>query len=59
MKKKARILITLNDQGGGVMDWNYKELAATLRASMSQHQPIVILEKHERETDNGNREKIW
>ena len=40
------------------MDWNYKELAATLRASMSQHQPIVILEKHERETDNGNREKI-
>lgn len=45
-----KILITLNDQGGGVMEWNYKELAATLRASMSSsHPPVVVIE------DDGNR----
>lgn len=39
-----KILITLNDQGGGVMNWNYSELAATLRAEMSSsHPPIVVL----------------
>lgn len=31
-------------RGGGVMEWNYKELAATLRAQMSSsHPPLVVL----------------
>ena len=44
---KQKILITLNDQGGAVMNWNYNELAATLRAEMSSHPPIVVLENEE------------
>ena len=49
---KQRILITLNDQGGGVMEWNYKELAATLRAQMgSSHPPIVVITDGENNTD--------
>lgn len=42
------ILITLNDQGGGVMDWNYTELAGTLRAQMGGHPPIVVISKDEK-----------
>lgn len=38
-----KILITLNDQGGGVMDWNSDELAGTLRAETHQHLPIVVI----------------
>lgn len=49
-----KILITLNDQGGGRMDWNYGELVSTLRAT-SNHPPIVVLED---EADNADREKI-
>lgn len=41
MEKK--ILITLNDQGGGAMSWNYEELSATLRAEMSGHPPVVVI----------------
>ena len=49
-----KILITLNDQGGGVMEWNYKELAATLRASMSSsHPPLIVIED-----EDTDREKI-
>lgn len=40
-----RILITLNDQGGAVMSWNFEELAATLRAEMSLHPPVVVLDE--------------
>lgn len=36
------------------MDWNYGELAATLRAT-STHPPIVVLED---EADNADRKKI-
>ena len=51
-----KILITLNDQGGGAMNWNYRELAATLRAEMSSsHPPIVVLEN---EAENVDREKV-
>lgn len=39
-----KLLIVLNDQGGAVMNWNFKELAATLRAEMSSHPPIVVIE---------------
>lgn len=37
------ILITLNDQGGGVMNWNYDEMTATLRAGMGSHPPMVCV----------------
>ena len=37
--------------GGAVMDWNYKELAATLRAQMASHPPVVVLE-NETETES-------
>lgn len=37
------ILLVLNDQGGGVMYWNYDEKVATLRSEMKHHEPIVLL----------------
>ena len=46
-----KILITLNDQGGGVMLWNYDELASTLRAQMASHPPIVVLEDDNEDAD--------
>lgn len=39
-----RILLTLNDQGGGVMSWNYDETVGTLRREMKHHEPIVVIE---------------
>lgn len=48
-----KILITLNDQGGAYMTWNYVELSATLRSQMASHPPIVVLEKED-EDDEGN-----
>lgn len=57
-----RIMITLNDQGGGVMSWNYNEKAETLRAEIHGHQPIVVVKdeaannlgiKSESRNDNG------
>lgn len=50
-----KILITLNDQGGAVMSWNYNELASTLRAEMSSHPPVVVIED---EANNSDREEI-
>ena len=47
-----RILITLNDQGGAVMSWNYEELAATLRAQMTGHPPVVVITKDESSNDD-------
>lgn len=43
---------------GGRMDWNHKELAATLRAEMSGHPPVVVLED-ENEADSNDGEKIF
>lgn len=40
---KQKILITLNDQGGAVMSWNYNELADCLRANTKHHEPIVVV----------------
>ena len=49
----TEILIVLNDQGGAVMNWNYKELAGALRAQMSSsHPPLVVLKD---EANNTNR----
>lgn len=48
------ILIVLEDQGGGVMHWNYKELSPTLRAQMDGHPPVVVIKD-----DNTDREKIF
>lgn len=39
----VKILITLNDQGGAQMSWNYDEKAATLRANTKHHEPIVVI----------------
>ena len=39
-----KILITLNDQGGECMTWNYEELADTLRAQTHGHLPIIVYE---------------
>ena len=38
-------VLCLNDQGGGVMDWN-EELSGTLRAQEHGHQPLVLYENH-------------
>lgn len=39
-----RIILTLNDQGGGVMLWNYDEVSGALRAQTKHHEPIVVIE---------------
>lgn len=56
MKTMTKILITLNDQGGGVMYWNSKELAATLRAQMAFHPPVIVIKDDEDE--NADRKKV-
>ena len=38
-------VLCLNDQGGGVMDWN-EDLSGTLRAQEHGHQPLVLYENH-------------
>jgi len=51
-----KILITLNDQGGGVMLWNYDELASTLRSQMSSsHPPIVVLENDDEDSKDASK----
>lgn len=49
------ILITIDDQGGAVIRWNYNELSPTLRGEMKGHPPEVVLEN---ETDNVDRETV-
>ena len=39
------IKIVLEDQGGGVIGWNFNECAPTLRASMAGHPPVVVLDE--------------
>ena len=40
-----KILLTLNDQGGGAcINWNQNELTSTLRSEDHGHPPIVVLE---------------
>ena len=39
------ILIVLEDQGGGVIRWNFKEISPTIRSQMNGHPPVVVLEK--------------
>jgi len=34
------------------MEWNYNELAATLRAQMSSHPPVVVLGNEEHESNS-------
>lgn len=43
---------------GGVMDWNYKELAATLRAQMSSSHPplVVLLQKNQQKQEESDSE---
>lgn len=36
------------------MAWNYSELASTLRAQMSNHQPIVVID----EDEDTDREEV-
>lgn len=37
------------------MSWNYQELAATLRAEMRHHQPIVVVKC---EDDDSDRDRL-
>lgn len=53
----TEILMTVNDQGGGVIAWNYEEIAPTLRQQMKHHEPIVVLQ-NETETDNSDGETV-
>lgn len=50
----TKILMTVNDQGGGVIQWDTKGISPTLRSQMKHHEPIVVLEN----TDDSNAEKI-
>lgn len=50
-----KILITLNDQGGAVMSWNYDELSPSLRNQMKHHEPIVVVE----EDEDTDREEVF
>lgn len=46
--------MTVNDQGGGVIQWDTKDISPTLRSQMKHHEPIVVLEQY----DDSNAEKI-
>lgn len=46
--------MTVNDQGGGVIQWDTKDISPTLRSQMKHHEPIVVLEIHEDENDNND-----
>ena len=39
--------MTVNDQGGGVIQWDTKDISPTLRSQMKHHEPIAVLEIHE------------
>ena len=39
-----KILLILNDQGGGVIQWDEKEVSPTLRQQMKHHEPVVVVE---------------
>ena len=49
-------MITLNDQGGASINWNYEERVDCLRANMRHHEPIVVLENEQ--PDNTDGEKV-
>lgn len=36
------IELVVNDQGGGVMEWNEEEISPTLRREMKHHEPIIV-----------------
>lgn len=59
--QEQKILITLNDQGGAIMRWNYNELSDTLRAEMKSHPPVVvvngIVRSNSRPSDTENQTK--
>lgn len=49
-----KILMIVNDQGGGVMHWNKQGVSPTLRSQMKHHEPILVLEIH----DDSDAKKI-
>ena len=50
------ILMVLNDQGGGVIQWNYDEISPALREQMKHHEPTVVIRYEE--TNNPDRETV-
>lgn len=48
-----KVLITVDDQGGGEIRWNYIEMSPALRSEMGSHPPVVVL-KHEERSDLRN-----
>ena len=58
MKQKVirQILMVLNDQGGGVIQWNRDEISPALREQMKHHEPIVVIRYEQ--TDNPDRKKV-
>ena len=51
-----QILMVLNDQGGGVIQWNYDEISPALREQMKHHEPTIVI-RYEG-TANPDREKV-
>ena len=49
----AKILMTVNDQGGGVIQWDTNGISPTLRSQMKHHEPIVVLQEDD-EDDEDN-----
>lgn len=39
-----KILITLNDQGGGSIQCSIADISPTLRAEAHQHLPVVVID---------------
>ena len=52
---KTKILLVVNDQGGGVIHWTDEETAPTLRSQTKHHEPVVVIEY---ETEDVDREEI-
>lgn len=52
-----KILIVLNDQGGGVIYCEREEISPTLRTHTKHHEPIVVLQ--EDGTEDAGRKEIF
>ena len=48
-----KLILVLNDQGGAVMSWDYGCVVSTLRREMKHHEPIVLIEEDDEESDSS------
>lgn len=40
------------------MNWNYDEIASTLRSQTKHHEPIVVIYENDRNHEDADREEV-